>query len=108
MGLLVQSCEHRRHSLGLHGGCLRNHDAPALSVIHHALQPGSGLFRPVFNIVQLHCSASVLFCLPSTVSCNMILAMDSDGRCGQFPSLDRGKEWFIPASVAGDLITVGR
>ena len=64
------SREHSRHSLGWYGGCLRNHDVP---VFHHVQQPGSGLFCPVFKIVQpgLHS-----YCLPSTVPCRVILARE--------------------------------
>ena len=58
-----------------------------------------GLFRPVFSIVQtgVHWSASALFTLTGDVA---KLAIPS-----QFRPLDRGMEWFLPASVVGDLLS---
>ena len=76
-------------------------NARALSVFHHAQQPGSGLFRPVFGIVQtgFHWSASALFTLYCALQNDLgpgVQTVDV-AMPRQFPSLDRGKEWFQPA-----------
>ena len=97
------------HSLWWQGGCLRTHDAPALSVLHHAQQSGSGLFRPVFNIVQPGLP-SVCLCVVFPLLClaewsHQTVPTGDVAIQSQFPSLNRGKARFLAANEVGDLLS---
>ena len=71
-----------------------------------------GRFNPIqcpFNIVQpgLHWSASVLFTLYCALQSDLgqgVLTGDV-AIPSHFPLFDHGKEWFLPASVVGDLLS---
>ena len=103
---LLLSGEHRRHSLEWHGGCLRKtmtRQRCRSSTMSSNRAVGCFVQSVILSNheVGLHCFTSALF----TLYCALQNDLDQGvlKRICDYQASFRGKEWFLPSSVVGDM-----